>query len=188
DHRREYLQEPRCRRGTSETRTDPLERGGEAVAVETATRFSGKKFVSCQSDAGTPAPGGDQRPERVRGADGCGAGLFAGPDHARTFRSRGAVPAEYVACAFAASASGRSAWTMEMLHGRQARRTPSVTRFFAGTVASISTSSLISAANRSNRRFTTSADSLESSCASKWNASCGASKRERMNSVTTRRP
>ena len=45
-----------------------------------------------RADASAAAAGGDRQQERLRGADGSGAGLLAGPDHARTVRGGRTVP------------------------------------------------------------------------------------------------
>src|SRR5467141_2699659 len=74
DHRRQYLPQPARGFDAAENRADPFYRRGKTVTAEAPAGFSEKKFSFFFGDAGASASSSDAQRERLRGADGRGAG------------------------------------------------------------------------------------------------------------------
>src|SRR5882762_5181417 len=97
DHRRQYIPQPARGVNAAETRADQVDGRGEAIPAETVAGFSKEEFGLFPGDAGAPTSSSDPQRERLRGADGRGAGLLARADHPRLVRSRRPVPPQHVA-------------------------------------------------------------------------------------------
>ena len=89
---RQHLPQPGRRRRARPPGAGPVHRGGEAEPAAPARALPLRPRRRAPGRAGPAAGRRPRRGERVRGADGCRAGVQPGPDHRRPVRSRRPLP------------------------------------------------------------------------------------------------
>jgi methylmalonyl-CoA mutase len=95
-HRRQHLPQPARRHRDGEAGTGALDRGREAGPAASGCRTSSPQRGEAPAMLQRLQQAVIDERQRVRGADGRGAGLLAGPDHQRPVRGGRPVPPQHV--------------------------------------------------------------------------------------------